>query len=277
MAVVKMLKRVANPRRATKRVSRRASTSSRVRGAGGKFVATSSKRKPIKRRKTTRRNPALLVTLGAVNPHKGTKTVARKKTRRAVNPRRRKTSRRRRNTATKIVVMAPAKRRTVSRRGKRRNPSIRRTRRRSFSRRRNPNILGMQVTSMQGIKLIAGGLVGVTATKAITSMLPPVIISSGLFRILASGGVAFLSGLLASRVDSTFGSAVAFGGYMQTGSLALNTFIPTIGSRFSLGALMPAEFSVPQNPISGAYLPEAGPQTRITTNGLTRAYGRPAL
>lgn len=198
---------------------------------------------------------------------------SRRTRRRAVNPRRKAvTRRRRRNTATKIVVMAPKRRnprrRAVSRRRRRSNPVVRR--RRSFRRRSNPTLLGMSVTSGQALKMIAGGLVGVTATKTLTAMLPASFLSSAIMRVLASGAVAFVSGMVVGRIDPSFGSAVAFGGYMQTGSLALNTFMPSIGSRLSLGELMPASFSVPQNPIlAGGML--AAP-SRVTTSGINRAY-----
>jgi len=251
-----------------------------VRSSGGQFVPTARRRKSsAKRRKVARRNPALLVTLGAVNPNKGTKTVARRKrTRKVANFRRRRrtttaTRRRRRNTATKIVVMAPRRanprRRT---RAKRRNPSVGiRRRRRSFTRRRsNPSLLGMSVTSSQALKMIAGGLIGVTAAKTLTAMLPAMFLSSPILRIIASGAVAFASGMLVGRLDPTLGGAVAFGGYMQTGSMALNTFIPTLGSRLSLGELMPGQFPIPQNPISGGQF--SGPAPRVTTSGINRAF-----
>lgn len=270
MAIVKMLKRVANPRRAS-------SSSSRVRSSGGKFATTARRRSTIRRRKSTQnlatRNPAMLVTLGAVNPYKRTKTVATKRrTRRVINSRRKAvTRRRRRNTATKIVVMAPKRRnprRRVSARRRRSNPVVRR--RRSFRRRSNPTLLGMSVTSGQALKMIAGGLVGVTATKTLTAMLPAQFLSSAIMRVIASGAVAFASGMLVGRIDPSFGSAVAFGGYMQTGSLALNTFMPSIGSRLSLGELVPASFPVPQNPVRAGGMIAA--PSRVTTNGINRAY-----
>jgi hypothetical protein len=273
MAIVKMLKRVANPRRKS------STSSSRARTSGGKFATAKRRTTTTRRRKSTQRttatrNPALLVTLGAVNPYKRKKTVAKSKrrTRRTVNPRRKAVSRRRRrNTATKIVVMAPKRRnprRRVMSRRRRSNPSIRR--RRTFRRRSNPTLMGMSVTSSQALKMIAGGLVGVTATKTLTAMLPAQFVSSPILRIVASGAVAFLSGMLVGRMDSSFGSAVAFGGYMQTGSLALNTLVPSIGSRLSLGELVPGSFPLPQNPIrAGGML--AAP-ARVTTNGLNRAY-----
>jgi len=69
---------------------------------------------------------------------------------------------------------------------------------------------------------------------------------------------------------------------MQTASVALNAFLPSIYQQLGigLGDLLPGQFAVPQNPIRAAIPPPAPPvqpasggQARVTMNGLARAYG----
>lgn len=135
-----------------------------------------------------------------------------------------------------------------------------------------------------------GGLVGVTAAKTLPTFLPLNLISTPLMRIVSSGASAFLAGWLAGRFSQPFGDAVLFGGLMQTGSMALNAFIPSVGSQIGLsgglGELMAGAYPVPQNPLNpyqsnyprpmvaassdGTY----GNGAPVTMNGLTRAFRR---
>jgi hypothetical protein len=103
------------------------------------------------------------------------------------------------------------------------------------------------------LKMIGGGLLGVTATKMIPSYIPSSLTSSfgsgGFMAVLISGASAWAAGFVAGKIDKELGEAVLFGGLMQTGSVALNTFLPSIGGQFSLGDLVNGNFVVPQNPI----------------------------
>lgn len=125
--------------------------------------------------------------------------------------------------------------------------------------------------------MIAGGLLGVTAAKVIPNMLPTQLTASPILRLLVTGGSAWAASLLAGKVFSgPFADAVFFGGLMQTGSIALNTFVPSIGARVGLaggmGDLVPGTFPVPQNPIKG-YMPPAPPtNVRTSMNGISRAF-----
>jgi len=299
MAVFTRVRKVANPQRRKVAVKRRKRL---ARNAAGQFLRrkkakraavkrkrkTVARRNPVRRRRTVkavrrkvirrkparkarkRRNPALLVTLGAVNPQPKRKVkVARKKAKK--NPIHRR--RRSRKNATRIVVMAPRRRGSVRRRS---NPKRRRVSYRRAAR-RNPSVFGSRLGSGQTLSMIAGGLVGVTAAKVIPTMLPPSLTTSPIVRLLVTGASAWAASLAASKVFSgPFADAVFFGGLMQTGSIALNTFVPSIGSRVGLnggmGDLVPGTFSVPQNPIKG-YVPPAPPTTaRTTMNGLNRAF-----
>jgi len=213
--------------------------------------------------------------------------MTRRKTRRkASTTRRRRTAStvtRRRRRRRNPLSAAPARRRRSTRR---RNPiSVRRVRRRS-TRRRNPALFGRSMSTTQMGQAIIGGLVGVTATKMITAQLPANIVSGPFMRVVASGFAAFVAGWLAGRVSQPFGDAVTFGGLMQTGSLALNAIVPTIGSqiglRGGLGELVAGHFVVPQNPLSPYAMPmmAAGPSgtygenAPVTMSGRLRSFGR---
>ncbi len=304
MAVFTRIRKVANPHRRKVAVKRRTRL---ARNASGQFLRRKKKakratvkrkrktvarravrRNPVRRRRTVkavrrkvvrrkpvrkarkRRNPALLVTLGAVNPQPKRKVKVARRTKKAKkNPVHR---RRRSKNATRIVVMAPRRRSSVRRR--RSNPKRRMSYRRA---RRNPSVFGSRLGSGQTFSMIMGGLIGVTAAKVIPTMLPTSLTASPIVRLLVTGASAWAASLAASKVFSgPFADAVFFGGLMQTGSIALNTFVPSIGSRVGLnggmGDLVPGTFSVPQNPIKG-YVPPAPPTTaRTTMNGLNRAF-----
>lgn len=104
-------------------------------------------------------------------------------------------------------------------------------------------------------KMVIGGLAGVTLAKVIPVMLPGTLTSSPILRIITTGAVAFLSGQLAGKaMGGNIGDAVAFGGYMQTASIALNTLVPTIGSQIGLGYLTEGNVALPYNPVSTAPL-----------------------
>lgn len=262
-----------------------------------------------KARKTTgkvtrrkRSNPAYLVTLGAINPAPIKKVKRKRRNNQTVARKRRSTSRRRksanpvrrrvRRTRTRTVfVTAPRRRRRrraanpVRRRrtARRRNPMYSTLRRlvRCHSRRRNPAVFGQRVGGLASVELILGGLLGVTAAKMIPTFLPAYLVSSPILRIITSGASAYAAAMLAGKImpgKSHFGDAVFFGGLMQTGSVALNTFLPSIGGQiglrggFGMGDLVEGtSFTVPQNPLR--FVAPPAPPARVQMNGISRAFG----
>lgn len=132
---------------------------------------------------------------------------------------------------------------------------------------------------MNTVKMVAGGLVGVAVCKFIPTMLPAQFISGPILRVVATGASAFLAGFVARKVGLSpqVSGAVLFGGLMQTGSVALNAFLPSsIATRLALsgmGDIVPGRFPVPQNPIL-IPAPATPTNARTSINGLDRAYGR---
>ena len=131
--------------------------------------------------------------------------------------------------------------------------------------RRNPSLFG-QSNAFEMSKMIVGGLAGVTITKAVPNMLPSSLTSSPIMRVLSSGVVAFVAGYLGGKfIDKTVGDAIMFGGLMQTGSVALNSFLPSVGATIGLqglggglGDLIAGNYPVPQNPIYPQFNPGYG-------------------
>ena len=178
--------------------------------------------------------------------------TAKRRTRRvkAVNPRRQ-----RKNSVKVIVRHKRRNPKRYARRAKRSNP------RRHSVRRRNPALFGHQVGAVEMAKAIAGGLAGVAITKAVPNMLPAGITSSSpIMNAVVSAAVAIGAGMIVKALvkgDPTIGDAVMFGGLMQAGSVALNSFLPQVGSVIGLqglgngiGDLVAGRFPIPQNPIS---------------------------
>lgn len=132
---------------------------------------------------------------------------------------------------------------------------------------------------MQMGKAVAGGLVGVAAAKFIPTMLPSNLIGSNIMRVIATGVSAFVAGWLAGKADKTFGDAVLFGGLMQTGSVLLNAFVPSIGTQLGLSGLTPGNTMLPYNPFRASLAPAAAvagaaPAARAKMAGLA-AFGSP--
>lgn len=204
--------------------------------------------------------------------------MARRKRRvvRASNPRRRKTVRRRRVVRRRraVAVAANPRRR---RRYARRNP------RRVTRRRRNPDVFGARPLSGGGIKLIAGGLVGVAAAKFLPRLIPSSITATmGNFGgVVATGVSAYVASIAAGKfLGPQMGQAVLFGGLMQTGSVILNMVLPgfavagvPLALGGGLGELMPGSFVVPQNPLRLPAPMAAPANARVNLNGLSRAFG----
>lgn len=311
MAVVKRVRRLANPYK-KRRANARATTTKRKptrklslkqklhfgtsRQRAAAKLALHRKRKAPKRnptskrrvtrRKVTRRNPALVVTLGALNPRRKKMAKRRKSVRRrkaVANPRRRVARRRpavrRRRRA--VANPTPRRRRRVSRRRR----AVANPRRKSYSRRRrNPiSVFGSSGSSAM-LSMIGGGLVGVAAAKLIPRTLSSTLsgITGGMGQyggLVLTGVSAWAAGWAATKfVNPTFGNAVLFGGLMQLGSVALNLFLPSFSvggvplALSGMGEFVPGSFAVPQNPLR---LPAApAPAARVEMNGLNRAYGR---
>lgn len=255
-AVAKHAKRRRKSNSSTSSI--RAAVSSAVRSA--LKAQNPKKRKAHAKRRKRNSAPALLVTLGAQNPRR---TMAKAKRR---NP-----SRRRRNT--RVVARRKTSRNPFAMRARTANPRRRSHRRRNgrvvarrrngLRRRRNPSVFGANVPSGSMVKLLLGGLIGVTATKMITAMIPANMLSNNFVKVLASGAVAVVAGNLAKAVPSMgpgFSDAVMFGGLMQAASVALNTFLPSVGQRIALagrrgvGDIVDARFSLPENTITNGML-----------------------
>lgn len=233
------------------------------------------------RRKHRKSNPAHMLTLGLaglVNPRprkkrRNTKVAATRKRRR--NPAAKTAPRRRRRVArnprrphprrrnTTVVVRTRRRRRSANprRRVRRMNP-----RRRSTGRRRNPSLFG-HGGGMEMGKMVVGGLAGVTICKAVPNMLPASLTSSPIMRTVTSVAIAVASGFLASKFigDKTVADAIMFGGLMQAGSVALNSFLPSVGATIGLqglgggiGDLIAGSYPIPQNPIFPQYNPGYG-------------------
>jgi hypothetical protein len=216
-----------------------------------------------KRRRSTRRNPALVLTLGAVNPQRR-KSVAHTKTRKRRKASARRNPSRRR---TRIVVAsAPRKHR------RRTNP--RRTRK--GHRRRNPQLFGSQLTGANTVKMIGGGLAGVAAAKLLPTLLPAGMVSGNIMKVVVTGASAFVAHYIAkmAKLGDQVSGAVLFGGLMQTGSVALNVLLPnTLAARFSLGELVASQNPyVPNNPLRAMPAPTT-PGNRIPVSGLARSFG----
>ncbi len=174
-----------------------------------------------------------------------------------MNPRRRR--RTRRNTT---VVVRTRRRRSANPRRRRRVN----VRHRRHTTRRNPSLFGHGGTMQMG-KMVIGGLAGVTICKAVPNMLPSSLTSSPLMRVATSVAVAIGSGYLAGKFigDKTVADAIMFGGLMQAGSVALNSFLPSVGATIGLqglgggmGDLIAGNYPIPQNPIFPQFNPGYG-------------------
>lgn len=124
---------------------------------------------------------------------------------------------------------------------------------RRYSKRRNPVISAGGLGKDMAVS-VAGGLAGVTVTRMLVGMISGMIpaASGGIMRVILTGVAAFGTGKIFGAISPNFGASAAFGGYMVTGSEALNVFAPTLGSSFGLrglGAFVPAQFAVPEDSI----------------------------
>lgn len=102
------------------------------------------------------------------------------------------------------------------------------------------------------IQAAVGVLVGVAATRAIVAALPANISGSSLYSAVAAVAIAVGIWWIGSMVSPEFGAAAGLGGIAEAGSIALNAFLPSVGSVVSLGDFVPGRFTVPQNPVLDA-------------------------
>lgn len=301
MATLVKVRRLANPFRKSRRKNARSRVRRRLTRKQLKYFGTKRQKAAVKRhrrrvvakatvnprkrrRKVTvrrkRRNPALVVTLGALNPRKRRKTsMARTKHRRRRAHNRRTVVHHRRRRRSVVATANPIHHR---RRRRVHNPRRRRVViHRRHNRRRNPELFGSRAFSAEGLKMVAGGLLGVAAAKYIPKLIPTTLTSTlGNFSAVVLTGIsAWLAGFLVGKWDKKIGDAVLFGGLMQTGSVALTMVAPglSIGgvpiALSGLGDLLPGQFVVPQNPLRIPAPPMPSAKANVTMSGLARAFG----
>jgi hypothetical protein len=117
--------------------------------------------------------------------------------------------------------------------------------------------------------------------KFIPALVPTGMIgTSNLMKVVVSGVSAWVAGALAKRfVGKDVGDAVLFGGLMQTGSVALNAFMPSLASQLGLtgrlGVLMDGNFSVPENYLHGGagVIPITAAPRVAGVSGIDRSFG----
>lgn len=285
-AALKRRKSSKNPtsrRRTVRRVARKKSSSRpNIRVVVNPVIKTTRKRRKATAKRRRRSNPSL-VALGFVNPERTKKRMAKRR-RRSLNPRRRRA----RKNPTRVVVYRTRRRRRLSANPRRRRRSMNPRRRRMNPRRRNPALFGHQISPVEMAKAVVGGLVGVTITKTVPTFLPASLTSNPFINVVISAITAWGSGHLTKSIMPDIADAVAFGGYMQAGSVLLNAFIPSIGSTIGLsgmggrrgvGYYAPASFPVPQNPIQAAQIQAAAmaaasapPAQMKSASGMGRAF-----
>lgn len=285
MALRHQVTKLSNPRHAPKRDRKMSPKQIRYFGTARQKAALKAHRKrtaaPKASVSSARRspNPAWVVTLGA-NPHhkRSTKPVPAAKTknrrRRASNARRRVAVRHPRRVAARnphrprTAPVRHHRRRAVAVTHRRRRRAVavnpRRRRRSSNPRRvyvmnrrkRNPSLFGTSITSSQGLKMIGAGFVGLIGAKFLPTLIPASMgasfMSSNLGRVVVTGAAGYLTAVVAGKVmGDRFGDAALFGAIIQTGSVALNAFLPAIYKQLGigLGDFVPGRFSVPQNPL----------------------------
>ena len=121
-------------------------------------------------------------------------------------------------------------------------------------------------------KAVTAGLAGMAAAKFLPTLVPGNLIQGNLMRTVATGASAFVAQMIAKAVvkDPAISDAVLFGGLMQTGSVALNAFLPGIAASLGLSGIMDANWSIPENPLRAIPAPPAP----ANVSGLAFAYGR---
>jgi hypothetical protein len=221
-------------------------------------------------------NPAYLMTLGPmINPKRSSNVAKKKKSKKsyAHRPKPNSYARNRKNAKkrpglSKSRVMAFAKShgmKVVGRKGNHRS--------------KNPMASSISLSRPSGIvQAGVGVLVGVAATKAITAALPAEVTGSPLYSTVAAAAVAVGVWWIGSFINPEFGAAAGLGGIAEAGSIALNAFLPSVGSTLALsgrrgtGDFVPGRYAVPQNPVLDAAtgLPK---RQAMVVSAYPKAYG----
>jgi hypothetical protein len=118
-------------------------------------------------------------------------------------------------------------------------------------------MFGANVPVTKLAEYVAGGLIGVAINKAILPMLPATLTSNNFAATATAVALAIAEWYAGSVLDKDFGAAVGFGALMHAGGVALNAFLPSVGSYTGLSGrgmadFVPGRFVVPQNPILDA-------------------------
>jgi hypothetical protein len=247
--------------------------------------ANSKKSRPRKKasarpnhRRRSAGNPAYLMTLGPMINPKRRSAVAKKKSKskksyahrpNMSHAHRNSKNAKKRPGLSKTRVMAYAKSHGMKVVGRKGNHG-----------RRNPMASSISLSRPSGIvQAGVGVLVGVAATKAVTAALPSEVTSSPLYSTLAAAAVAAAVWWVGSFINPEFGAAAGLGGIAEAGSIALNAFLPSVGSTLALSGLrrgtgdfVPGRYAVPQNPILDAAtgLPK---RQAMVVSAYPKAYG----
>ena len=142
--------------------------------------------------------------------------------------------------------------------------------------RRNPQFLGTAVKPMKMVELVAGGLVGLGVNNLVLTALPATLTGNAFGAVAASIAIALASGYAGAFVDKEFGAAVAFGGLMAAGQIAINQWIPSVGSTIGLSGRGTGDF-VGGKVVGGGLLSSGITMTNGNSmgGGVTSAYPAP--
>jgi hypothetical protein len=142
--------------------------------------------------------------------------------------------------------------------------------------RKNPMFLGSNVKPMKMVELVAGGVVGLGVNNLALAALPATLTGNAFGAVAASIAIAIASGYAGSFIDKEFGAAVAFGGFMASAQIAINQWIPSVGSTIGLSGRGTGDF------VGGKVVPGGLLSSGITMNGgnsmgggVTSAYPAP--
>ena len=199
--------------------------------------------RPVANRRHRSANLAHALTLGFVNPKQREVSMAKAK-RRASRPRHHASARRRSSTSNPRR-RNHRRRSTMNVRRRRPNPTVMRRRR------HNPTGTGV----MKLVENTAAALVGLgTNNLAMTALSGTGITSNPTLAVFVSAGIAVASGYLVSKWDKEAGLFVGIGSMMGAGQLAINTWLPSVGSSIGLsgrgmGDFVGGRFAVPENTV----------------------------
>jgi hypothetical protein len=178
-------------------------------------------RAPNARSSVSAANPAWLLTLGPMNPHKRSNMAGTKKNR----------------------ASGHHKARSAHHHKRRHRHS------------HNPFAKSISLSKPTDMVIAGlGVLVGVTATKTVIGFLPDFFKQNTLYATIGAFVAAGLEWWLFSMVNAEFGAAAGLGGIAQAGSIALTNYFPTVGGKIALsgrgvGDFVSGRFAVPQNPV----------------------------